>query len=46
MRLAEIALMALDWLAGRWGFALVPVADAERLAQTERRCWPAEGRAS
>jgi hypothetical protein len=44
MNLAEMALMALDWLAGRLGFALVPVADAELLADVKVAGWPvAEG---
>jgi hypothetical protein len=44
MNLVEIALMALDWLAGRLGFALMPVADAEALADVRVAGWPvAEG---
>lgn len=43
MRLAEIALTVLDWLAGRLGFALVPVEDAEALAGMEIPYRLAEG---
>jgi len=43
MNLAEIALMALDWLAGRLGFALVPVEDAELWANVKAPYWPAKG---
>jgi hypothetical protein len=44
MNLAEIVLMALDWLVGRLGFALVPVEDAELLADVRVAGWPvAEG---
>jgi len=40
MNLAEMALMALNWLAGRLGFALVPVEDAEALAEVRLPDWP------
>lgn len=46
MSAIEIILVALDWLAGRLGFALVPVEDAERLACAEIPYRLAKGGAS
>jgi len=40
MNWVEIILVALDWLAGRLGFALVPVEDAEALADVRVAGWP------
>lgn len=42
-RVVEIILVTLEFLAGRLGFALVPVEDAERLACAEIPYRLAEG---
>lgn len=46
MNWVEMALVALDWLAGCLGFALVPVGEAEGLADVRFPCRLVEGRES